>query len=146
MTDKQDTATPHESVKTTYEVPQEESQNSNETQPKEDQNKRFAVNDFLLHEENGPVIKTFLRFSFAMALGPIAAFYGAQHLVVSLKLFSGSDGVIAGVIVSLTVILSLMAAFAYHAYQEEKRDYFAQHPEDTRPVFSKLVLSDKKSQ
>lgn len=98
--------------------------------------RKFTAQDFLAHDENKEVIRTFLRFGIAIAFGPIAAFFGAQQLAVWLRIPGVTDGTIVGLVASIGLVLSLIAAYAYHAYQEEKRDYFAAHPEDTRPLWS----------
>lgn len=112
--------------------------------PEEAQRKKFTVNDFLTYKDNAPVIKTFLYYSVSIALGPIVAFYVAQNLVLAFNIPGVTDGTVAGLITSLIVALSLMGAYAYHAYQEEKRDYyFSQCSEEKRSSSSR---SDKKSQ
>lgn len=111
--------------------------------------KKFTTHDIITYEDNAQVIQTFLRFFIALAFCPIATFYAAQYFALSLRLPAVTDGTVVGFSVSLIVVLFLMAAYAYRAYQEEKQDYFSEHREDTRPLFSPSLDSafvSKKSQ
>lgn len=97
-----------------------------------DQKPKFTFSDFMAYGENQDTIRVFLYFATAMAVLPIGTFFATQF---TLRRTHGTDGSIGGCIASVTVILALMAAYAIRAYQEEKRDYFAENPSDTRPVW-----------
>lgn len=103
-------------------------------QQKEKTNKKnkFSIFDFYTFGDNAAVINQFFRFCFALAVFPIVTFYLTQHVVLVLNLPLTTDGSTAGAVVSLIVLLILMALYAYRAYNEEHRDYYAQKINEKR--------------
>lgn len=133
-----------EEMELTESAPQESVGNA-DNQDKATGRPKFTVNDFLQYKENGPVIRTFVIFALCLAIGPIFAFFAFQRLAVSLKIPRVVDGSVVGLIGANAVVVSLIGAYAWLAYQEEKRDYFAQENKKSASAEGlSLAASEKK--
>lgn len=104
-----------------------------------------TLREVLRHEENQPVLRLFLVTSIALAVLPLLAFLIVQSLI---RRYYGVDGALVAAASSIVTVLCLVGAYAIHAYYEEKRDYFATHPDDKRPVWGvkddPVLLSNEK--
>lgn len=87
----------------------------------------------LQYEENKPVLRYFFVTAAAVALLPLVTFAAVQFGV---RKFFGLEGSVIATASSLGILLVVVASYAIHAYYEEKRDYFASNPHDSRPVWT----------